>query len=189
MRGHRDDGNILNKNSQLDCDSIVAHDEGTFRALLKFRIESGDEDLQKHLETANSNATYISKTVQNELIDICKEVIQENILAKVKEAKFFSVIFDETTDISHIQQLSLSFRYFYKGDIREDFVTFCNAYEMLRCNEIDGEKELRLTGAALAPIVENLCHKYNMDLTWCVGIDTDSCSVMMSDIKGAVHEL
>lgn len=66
MRGHRDDGNILNKNSQLDCGSIVDNQEGNFRALLKFHIESGDEDLRKHLETAKSNATYISKTVQNE---------------------------------------------------------------------------------------------------------------------------
>lgn len=41
--------------------------------------------------------------MKNELIDTCKDYIQENILARVKEAKLFSLIFDETTDISHIE--------------------------------------------------------------------------------------
>ncbi|ERL95322.1 hypothetical protein D910_12588, partial [Dendroctonus ponderosae] len=55
-----------------------------------------------HLETSKSNATYISKTVQNELINVCKEIIQKNILQKVKVAKYFSILFGETTDISHL---------------------------------------------------------------------------------------
>ncbi|KAH1027235.1 hypothetical protein HUJ05_000785 [Dendroctonus ponderosae] len=83
------------------ADSGVA-DEGNFRALIKFRIESGDTKLQHHLETSKSNATYISKTVQNELINVCKEIIQKNILQKVKVAKYFSILFGETTDISHL---------------------------------------------------------------------------------------
>jgi len=54
-------------------------------------------------------------------------LIQEAILARVKEAKLFSLIFDETTDISHTEQLSLSIRYFYDGVIKKDFFNF------LRC--------------------------------------------------------
>ncbi|ERL88017.1 hypothetical protein D910_05406 [Dendroctonus ponderosae] len=49
--------------------------------------------------------------------------------------------------------------------------------------------EPRLTGAALAKIVENLCLKFNIDLSWCVGIGTYSCSVMASNTKGEVQEL
>ncbi|ERL95321.1 hypothetical protein D910_12587 [Dendroctonus ponderosae] len=52
---------------------------------------------------------------------------------------------------------------------------------------VDGNP--RLTGVALAEIVENLCLKFNIDLSWCVGIGTDSCSVIASDKKGAVQEL
>ncbi|KAJ8969757.1 hypothetical protein NQ314_001594 [Rhamnusium bicolor] len=108
LRGHRDDGNdgiASLKNTESDSDSLVAKHEGNFKALLKFRIESGDTALRQHLETANANATYISKTALHWLI------------------------------------------------------------------------------------VEDLCHKFNIDLTWCVGIGTDSCSVMASDTKGAVYEL
>jgi hypothetical protein len=126
LRGHGDDGNISLNFVENDQNSVIANEEGNFRALLRFRIESGDLILRQNLEMANSNATYISKTVQNELIYTCKDFIQETILARVKEAKLFSLIFDETTDISHTEQLSLSFRYFYNGIIKEEFLTFCN---------------------------------------------------------------
>lgn len=122
-----------------------------------------------------------------ELIDTWKDYIQENILARVKEAKLFSLIFYETTDISHIEQLSLSIPYFHSGVIREDFLTFCNAYEMIHTENASAER--RLTDVNLARIVEDLCFKFDIDLVWCVGIGTDSCSVMASETKGAVHEL
>ena len=38
---------------------------GSFQALLEFRIDSGDQTLKHHLETAPRNASYISKTIQN----------------------------------------------------------------------------------------------------------------------------
>ena len=41
---------------------------GNFLALLAFRIESSDRNLQEHVETAPRNATYLSKTIQNEMI-------------------------------------------------------------------------------------------------------------------------
>jgi hypothetical protein len=100
--------------------------------------------------------------VQNELIDTCKDFIQETILAKVKEAKLFLLKFDNTTDISHTQQLSLSFRYFYNGIIKEEFLTFCNAYEMIHVEDANAER--RLTGVALSRIIEDFCFKFDIDL-------------------------
>lgn len=73
--------------------------------------------------------------------------------------------------------MSLSFRYFNDVFIKEIFLCFCDAYEMLQFEETDtpdGIKELRLTGIALANIVENLCYKFDIDLAFCVGIGTDS---------------
>lgn len=40
-------------------------------------------------------------------------------------------------------------------------------------NNID-DTETRLTGVALAKIVENPCTKFNIDLTWSVGIGMDT---------------
>lgn len=53
LRGHRDSG-------PLNMEEITKKGEGYFRALLKFRVEAGDEMLKNHLQTAASNATYIS---------------------------------------------------------------------------------------------------------------------------------
>jgi hypothetical protein len=43
--------------------------DGNFKALLSFRVDAGDDILAHHLKTAASNATYISKTTQNEIIN------------------------------------------------------------------------------------------------------------------------
>ncbi|CAG9828362.1 unnamed protein product [Diabrotica balteata] len=42
---------------------MVQKNDGNFRALLWFRINAGDNDLLKHLETAPANATIIGTTV------------------------------------------------------------------------------------------------------------------------------
>lgn len=181
LRGHRDDGPLYQEK-----DSPVEND-GNFRAILRFRIDSGDTVLRNHLETAKSNATYISKTTQNELIEACKEEIQDIVLKRVRKSGFFAVIFDKSTDVGHIEQLSLSFRYFFDGIIREDFITFCDAYEAIRPEDV--QQERRLTGVALAHIVIDLCDKFNLDLNYCVRVGTDSCSVMASEAKGAVQEI
>ena len=56
LRGPRDD------------DPQNASLSGNFQALLEFRIDSGEQTLQHHLKTAPRNATYIYKTIQNEMI-------------------------------------------------------------------------------------------------------------------------
>jgi len=99
--------------------------------------------------------------VQNELIDTCKDFIPETILTRVKEAKLFSLILDKTTDISQTEQLSLSFRYFNNGVIKEGFLTFCNAYEMIHVEDANAER--RLTGVVLSRIVEDLRFKFDID--------------------------
>ncbi|CAH0546755.1 unnamed protein product [Brassicogethes aeneus] len=67
---------------------------------------------------------------------------------------------------------------------------FCTVTKKeIRDTDIGNSKDCRLTEVALAYIVEDLCNKFNIDLRWCVGIGTVSCSVMASDTKGAVHEL
>lgn len=88
--------------------------EGSFRELLKFKIASGDEKLEKHLRTASVKATYISHTIQEQLIECFKKEILSHILNNVKESCYYSIIFDETAGISHISQLSLSLRYIDK---------------------------------------------------------------------------
>jgi len=75
---------------------------------LKFQVNSGDKVLENHLKTVSARATYISKTVQNELIDCCGQGIFSDVLHSVHDSRFYSIMFDKTTDISHMSQMSLS---------------------------------------------------------------------------------
>lgn len=100
-----------------------------FRELLNLRISSGDETLQNHLLPSQSNATYISKTTQNELISIMGSLILKKVLDRVKQAKFYSAIFDETTDISKISQLVTVVRCVYKNEVYEDFIGFLDCHQ------------------------------------------------------------
>ncbi len=67
FRGHRD------SMKHLDLDNSTTN-PGNFLALLKFRAESGDSVLANHLQSGSKNALYVSKTIQNELIEICGHI-------------------------------------------------------------------------------------------------------------------
>lgn len=60
--------------------------------------------------TAKNNATNISKTSSNELINHCGNEVLSILLNRIYKATFFCVLFDEITNISHISQLCISIR-------------------------------------------------------------------------------
>ena len=62
-RGHRDDQTCTENNPDLN--------HGNFLELLHFRARAGDTALKQHLSTAARNATYTSKTIQNDIICLC----------------------------------------------------------------------------------------------------------------------
>jgi hypothetical protein len=55
--GHRDDATNEDPDANL----------GNFKALVEFRMEAGDNVLRQHLENCKKNATYMSKTAQNDI--------------------------------------------------------------------------------------------------------------------------
>ena len=69
--GHRDDWKHV-KNAPDE-------NAGNFLALLQFRVLSGDTILAEHLQSAHRNALYTSKTIQNEVIEICKNDFEGNL--------------------------------------------------------------------------------------------------------------
>ena len=96
-----------------------------FQALLEFRIDSGDEKLAEHFRNAPRNATYRSKTIQNEIIETVSSYITSKIAAEMKESKLFAVLTDEAADVSNKEHLSLVLRYVDSSrTIREEFVGF-----------------------------------------------------------------
>ena len=79
--------------------SVVDNNPGNFQELLHLIKNTGNELLSDHLEKAPHNATYRSKTVQDELIVIAADQIRNSKVSEVKNAKEFSILADEASDV------------------------------------------------------------------------------------------
>ena len=75
FRGHDEQPTSLNR--------------GVFLEMLTYLVESGDQILANHLESAAGNARYTSPQIQNEMISLIGSGIQEVICDKVRRASMF----------------------------------------------------------------------------------------------------
>ena len=99
FRGHRDDNVNWTETEEQG-------NQGNFIELVRFRAQT-DDILCRHLQNAQKNAVYTSKTIQNELIEAAGKHIRDKLFMKVKQATFFSIIADEVVDVANKEQLSL----------------------------------------------------------------------------------
>ncbi|XP_022160028.1 uncharacterized protein LOC111026282 [Myzus persicae] len=186
------------KNPSYDIRNRVETSQGNVSSLLRFRIDNGDKVLENHLMTAKNNATHISKTSTNELINHCGNEVLSLLLNRIHKAKYYCVLFDETTDVSHIFQLSILIRYIYENMVREDFIGFvdlhkdnysADALDFDTDNESNTlglqQSEPTITGEILGSTVVKKLKSVRLDLLSCVGIGCAGCSVNMSTICGA----
>ena len=117
LRGHWDDRITWTE------DDDGHSNEGNFVELVRFQAET-DPVLADHLAKSPRNARYTSKAIRNELVEVIRENIRNDILAEVKQAKFYSVIADEVTDTANEEELSLSLRFVVNDRVKEVFVDF-----------------------------------------------------------------
>ena len=69
--------------------------------------------------------TYISKTIQNEMITTVGAVIVNNLSQEIRDRKYFSIISDEAADISNNENLSVVIRFLdLTKTVREELVGF-----------------------------------------------------------------
>ena len=122
LRGHRDDATTEEH----------AEDQGKLKAVIQFRIKSGDKILQEHLASCGDNATYISKTSQNDLLLCMGDVIREAIVKDVKNSHYYAILADEVTDVSGWEQLGVALRYVKDGHAHEKLI------ELVACESITG---------------------------------------------------
>ena len=65
------------------------------------------QHIQKYANQGSGHTNYLSSTTCEELVSIIGKSVLDNIVARVKEAKYFSVSVDSTPDISHIDKLTV----------------------------------------------------------------------------------
>ena len=162
FRGHRDDATNMDDGNP-----------GNFQALLDFRIQAGDAVLQEHFNNAPRNATYRSKTIQNELIGCCGEILTKKIIDEVRQAKFFSILADGASDCSNKEQMAIVIRFVDdQSNVREDFLGF------FQCKE--GTK-----GVQIANLLMETASKLGLDMENCRGQGYDGAGNMSGKYIGA----
>lgn len=100
--GHRDDAHHY-----LEDDVT---NPGNFIEILKYGASCGNL-VDVLFDNCPSNQTYRSKTIQNEIIEICGDMVTEILTQDVKKAQFYSVLADEATDCSNTEQMAVVLRF------------------------------------------------------------------------------
>ena len=161
FRGHRDDSKHYGDKNP-----------GNFQAVLDYRISSGDQILKEHFDKGPKNATYRSKTIQNELIKMCGKQLEQQIVSEVKDSVYFSILADESTDCSKKEQMAVVVRYVGRDDdIEERFLRF------IHCKS-------GLTGEDLGKEILSTIKDVGLDIDNCRGQGYDGASAMSSLKKG-----
>ena len=161
-------------------DKSAKRDNGNFEYFIHW-LEKYDNNLSDHLSSAAKNARYLSPQVQNEMIDCLGEVIRSTLVSNVNQSKFISIMADETTDVSTIQQLSVCVRYLgmssatNKVEVDEVFLGFVPLP--------------RTDAATISDLLINHLVKWGVDLERLRGMGFDGASVMSGVNAGVLARI
>ena len=149
-------------------------ERSNFMAFLNFRAEA-DNDLEQHLRSCPKNAKYTSHRIQNEIISLCGNQIRNNIMTSIKAAGVYSVLADESADVSCTEQVAICIRYAKKEDkvytAHEDFLTF------LPTRDTSGE--------TLSNLILTQIAQWGLDPANIVGQGYDGAGNMSGHTRGA----
>ena len=182
LRGHR---------NEVGCVSVsgVEHEENddNFRALLRYRIRGGDNQLACFVKNAQPNVTYHSAEIQNDLISTTASLIKDEVISRARAASFGSFIADETTDRQKRELSAIVIRYSYVKEGKwvcvEDPVAVMDIIQRATAQDVQGE--LHLTGSVIGSIFLSIVKELGLNLSRCVGQGYDGASVLASDRVGA----
>ena len=168
FRGHREDSNSTNQGNFLETLKLIAK----YNPVINEHLSA--TRLSKKVMT-----TYLSPTIQNELIELLGKKVKHLILEEVKDAKYFSILLDSTPDVSHIDQMAFVVRY-VKVDgsemqIKESFLNFF---------PLHGKTAYEITKSVLNELQES-----GLDIMMCRGQAYDNASTMAGIHSGVQRRI
>jgi hypothetical protein len=130
---------------------------------------NASSEFQELLAARDQNATCLSPETQNELIDLIGRYCVDVISKELEGVDFFCLSVDETKDVSHQEQLSITVRFLKDGAVQDRFLGF---YAL---GNLDASSLATKVLDAVSPIVS---------MKKCVAQVYDGASVMKGNKNG-----
>ena len=107
-----------------DLDQISDINRGNFLELLSLRARDVPWLREKLSSQLKAHFSWTSPMIQNELLSLLAKATIDRVQTDVLNAQYFSIIADETSDISRDEQLSVCLSFMSNGVKKEKFVGF-----------------------------------------------------------------
>lgn len=117
-----------------------------------FEVRLIDSVLKNTLTCSVGNAQYTSPRIQNEIIEVCNDLIVRNLVKELNASSCFSILANETSDMSGLEQLSLCVRHVDRENfiVKENFLQFVPLYDV--------------TGKGIAMVISDKLRSLNIDI-------------------------
>lgn len=153
-------------------------ENGNFSMLIDL-IATYSPCLSDHLVKAARNARYLSPKIQNDFISINGDLIRQRVVEECNRSLFWSVMADEATDVSTVEQVSICVRYVSvkneQLEVCEEFVGFTSVP--------------RTTADVLTTAIDTFLKKSGLDLSKLIGKGFDGASNMSGHVSGVSTRL
>ena len=133
---------------------------GDFLSLLKLAVVRDCPVLKEHFSSCSKNTTYSSKTIQNELVDICAKQVVVKCIAEINDSSMFSIVADAAVDIFNVEQMPVVIRYV---DMSNNKNVKDHSLCVVECKEgVSGDNISRT-------VLSTLKHKLHLGMNRCKG--------------------
>jgi hypothetical protein len=160
---------------------LYQDNNGNFMGMVEM-IAEFDPVIQEHVRRISKDEThihYLGHDIQNEIINLLATAIRYELIKKVKESKYFSVILNCTLYASHQEQLFLIIRYVDTSSdsicIQESFLGFLDVNDT--------------TGQGLFDVLQNELQNLGLDIDNVRGQEYDNESNMKGKNQGVQKKL
>ena len=151
-------------------ESQLSSNRGNFLEILQV-VAKHDKIVEDRIMCGPRNATYTSAGIQNSILKILGDIVRNVVCNGVKEAEMFSLLVDETKDLSKKEQMAIVLRYVdSKGMLHEHFLTYVEAASV--------------TAKSLTKYILDTLQTFHLDPKWIISQGYDGASVMSGHCSG-----
>ncbi|KAH9638834.1 hypothetical protein HF086_012787 [Spodoptera exigua] len=168
LRGHIENDTSTNRGNFLELVHLIAKYDPVLR-----------EHLVRSKMCGKISIPYMSPQIQNEFIAILGNNVRQHIIGQIKKAKYYSIIFDSTPDLSHKDQTSQVLRYVVieneEVNVVESFIDFIETKDK--------------TAEGISNMILNKLQTDDLDISNCRGQAYDNAAVMAGKHSGVQQRI